>query len=288
MLYEELLERVGLQREPVHCFEQVTQEEPVLNRRNLGVMPVPVEKIVGTVSRCRGIEADFQPRRRGSLPRLEGIREAMGRGEIMPPLELYRLRDEYYVVDGHHRVAVAKEMGVTYLDAHVTELLPPADSPANVLAHTRSSFQFTTGVHQMELTDPDGYGRLLAHIAEHQSHLAEMEGQAIPLREAAQHWYREVYLPIAMEIDRELTEDAASHQFPGRTIGDLYLLLAEYKWLESERQGRDIGLHRAMLDLQLATESRSWLREIIETVVPCRLRGGCPLAEEAEGVETES
>ena len=288
MTYEELLEKLGLLHKPVRCFERVTREEPVLNRRDRGVMPVPVEQIVGTVSRCRDIGGDFQPRRDGSLPRLERIREAMERGEIMPSLELYRLRDEYYVVDGHHRVAVAKEMGVVYLDAHVVEFLSPADTPANALAHARSNFEVATGLYRIELTEPVGYTTLLAHIMEHQSRLAEIEGQPVSLTDAARDWYHEVYLAIVSEIKRELTEDAASHQFPGKTVGDLYLLLAEYKWLESERQGQDIGLHQAMLDLQLATEGRSWFREIVETVVPCRLWGGCPFAERAEDAYAES
>jgi hypothetical protein len=297
MLYQDLLEKLGLLRKPVRCFERETEGEPVLNRRDLGVMPVPVEKIAGTVSRCRDIGADFQPRLSGDalrrhhgsrLLRLERIRAAMEQGEIMPPLDLYRLRDDYYVVDGHHRVAVAKEIGVAYLDAHVTDFLPVADTPANVLAHARSSFELTTGLYGIELTDPDGHGTLLAHITEHQSRLAEVEGRPVSRGDAAQDWYREVYLPIAMEIERELTEDAASHQFPGKTVGDLYLLLAEYKWLESERQGRDIGLHQAMLDLQLTTESDGWLQEILKIVVPCRLLATCPLPEGAPVGSVES
>jgi hypothetical protein len=302
MLYQELLERLGLLREPVACFEEVTQAESILNRRDLGVMAVPVEEIVGTVSRCRDITADFHPRdetrlgtgllfRRGDhqrrLQRLEGIREAIQRDEVLPPLELYRLRDKYYIVDGHHRMAVAKELDAAYVDAHVIEFLPPPDTPANVLANARSSFQVTTGLHQIELTDPNGYDALLVHIAEHQNRLAEAEGHPISLREAAEDWRRQVYLPVAMEIERELSDSAASRQFIGKTAGDLYLLLAEYKWLESERQGQDIGLYQAMLDLQLATESRGWLREVVEAVVPCRLLGSCPLTEDKD-VEAEA
>jgi len=300
MLYKDLLERLGLLREPVACFEEATQTESVLNRRNLGVMAVPVEKIVGTVSRCRDVTADFHPRdgirletgtllRRGDrqrrLHRLRGIREAIQRDEVLPPLELYRLRDQYYIVDGHHRMAVAKELDAAYIDAHVVEFLPPADTPANVLANARSTFQVATGLHQIELTDPNGYDALLVHISEHRKRLAETAGHPISLREAAEDWRREVYLPVAMQIERELSDSAASQQFVGKTIGDLYLLLAEYKWLESERQGQDIGLYRAMLDLQLATESRGWLQQIVEAVLPCRLLRTCPFAEGAGDAE---
>lgn len=296
MLYEELLAKLGLARERVRCFEHEVRGEAALNRRDLGVMPVPVEKIVGTLSRCRDIDADFQPLldreslrfSHGSrMRRLERIREAMERGVILPPLELYRLRGEYYVVDGHHRVALAKEMDVAYLDAHVIDILPAADTPANFLARVRSNFEMSTGLHGVELTDAQGYDTLLAHITEYQTHLGEVEGHRVPVREAARDWHQRVYLPIIAEIERELVEDSASHQFPGRTAGDLYVLLAEYKWLESERQGRDIGLHQAMLDLQLTVEGRGWLQRVVELVVPCRLRRACPLLEGADGGVTE-
>jgi hypothetical protein len=303
MWYEDLLERLGLLREPVRCFEQVTQGESLLSRRDLGVMPVRVDRIVGTISRCKDITAEFHPRdeirfnmgalrrRRdlGSrLRRLGGIRQAVERGEVMPPIELYRLRDEYYVVDGHHRVAVAKEMDAVYIDAHVIDFLPPADTPVDVLGHARSNFEVRTGLHQIELTDPSGYDVLIAHIEEHRRGLTEVHGRTVSLREAAEDWRREVYVPIAMGIERELAESAASQEFSGKTVGDLYLLLVEYKWLESERQEKDIGLHQAMLDLRLATDSRSWLRDIVEAVVPCRLLRTCPLAEHMEDVATEA
>ena len=213
----------------------------------------------------------------------------MQQGEVMPPLELYRLRDEYYVIDSHHRVAVAKGMGAVYLDAHVVELLPLADTPANTLANARSNFAIATGLHHVELTDPTSYDTMLGHISEHQSHLSELRGRPVSLTEVAEDWYREVYLPIAIEISQEVSEGAASSQFPGKTVGDLYLLLAEYKWLESERQGRDIGQHQAMLDLTLTAEDSGWLQGIVEMVVPCRFLGKCPVyLAEAEDESVES
>jgi ParB-like chromosome segregation protein Spo0J len=62
--------------------------------------------------------------------RYHRIGEAMRAGKTLPPLELYELRErrsgepraddgEYYVVDGHHRVAMARRLGQDFLDAHV-------------------------------------------------------------------------------------------------------------------------------------------------------------------------
>ena len=59
------------------------------------------------------------------------IGQAMSQGKVLPAIDVYELRcprrcpervtiaSEYYVVDGHHRVAIAKKLGVDFLDAHV-------------------------------------------------------------------------------------------------------------------------------------------------------------------------
>lgn len=52
---------------------------------------------------------------------------------ILPPVDLYKIKDKYYVVDGNHRVAAAKEIGQIYIDAYVTEFLPTGDTPQHLL-----------------------------------------------------------------------------------------------------------------------------------------------------------
>ncbi|HEX2221005.1 MAG TPA: hypothetical protein VHK06_00605, partial [Candidatus Limnocylindria bacterium] len=96
------------------------------SRRRLGLRTVPVEEIVGTVRHPSQNTADFLP-----LPMLRGknwqarwdrIVRAMNALRVLPPVDLYRVGDEYYVVDGHNRVAAALRMGQVAVDADVTEL----------------------------------------------------------------------------------------------------------------------------------------------------------------------
>jgi hypothetical protein len=76
--------------------------------------------------------------------RFHRVGEAMRSGKALPPLELYKLKrrsgtsgdspaSEYYVVDGHHRVAMARKLGQDFLDAHVTEFrgANPPNPPAS-------------------------------------------------------------------------------------------------------------------------------------------------------------
>lgn len=101
----------------------------VAPRRRVGLVSVPLERIVGTLRSPSQNTADFLP-----LPRLRGqnwrarwqrIDRAMDRLEIMPPVDLVQVGDDYYVEDGHNRVAAARHAGAAEIDADVTQLLVP-------------------------------------------------------------------------------------------------------------------------------------------------------------------
>ena len=96
-------------------------------RRPIGLRSVPVDRIVGTMRHPSQNTADFLP-----LPRLRGpnwrgrwqrITRAMERLETLPPVELVQVGEDYYVVDGHNRVAAALQAGGVEVDADVTQLL---------------------------------------------------------------------------------------------------------------------------------------------------------------------
>jgi hypothetical protein len=102
-------------------------------RRSIGVMPVAIDDIVGTMRHPSQNTADFLP-----LPRLRGenwrarwqrITRAMDRLTVLPPVELVRVGDDYYVADGHNRVAAARRLGAAEIDADVTQLVVPGKTP---------------------------------------------------------------------------------------------------------------------------------------------------------------
>ena len=102
-------------------------------RRPVGVRTVPLDRIVGTMRHPSQNTADFLP-----LPRLRGrnwegrwqrINRAMDRLELLPPVDLEQVGDDYYVEDGHNRVAAALRNGGLEIDADVTQLLLPGTQP---------------------------------------------------------------------------------------------------------------------------------------------------------------
>jgi hypothetical protein len=103
-------------------------------QRPVGVRTVPIERIVGTMRHPSQNTADFLP-----LPRLRGrnwqgrwqrIDRAMDRLELLPPVDLVQVGDDYYVEDGHNRVAAALRNGGIEIDADVTQLLLPGVRPS--------------------------------------------------------------------------------------------------------------------------------------------------------------
>src|SRR5581483_6097056 len=117
---------------PIRSFADDAARAGPLRRRSLGVRTVEVGRIIGSVGRDRELGADFRPttRTRADQERQDRIMKAMEAGEGLPPVELYKLGFGYYVLDGHHRVAAARQLGVVDIDANVTEFVPMADPEA--------------------------------------------------------------------------------------------------------------------------------------------------------------
>jgi hypothetical protein len=117
-----------------HAFADAAREAGPLAQRLPRVETVDVSSIVGSVGRAHELGSDFRPRRRARRredeQRLKRIQRAMERGDPLPIVDLYRLDDRYYVVDGHHRTAAALRIGQVAIDASVTEFVPLATARA--------------------------------------------------------------------------------------------------------------------------------------------------------------
>jgi hypothetical protein len=105
-------------------FDEVRRALLANNRIHLGTKVVEVEKIVGTVGRRRDFDGSFLPTRASVQGRWKRIDLAFQRGEDLPPVELYKIGDSYFVLDGNHRVSVARYHGIQTMEAKVTEFFP--------------------------------------------------------------------------------------------------------------------------------------------------------------------
>jgi hypothetical protein len=99
----------------------------------LGRTVVAVEKIVGSVGRSEDFDGDFLPIRRSLGERWKRVDRAFHRGVQLPPVELYKLGGRYFVLDGNHRISVARYQGVEWIEAEVTRLYASAPSATSSL-----------------------------------------------------------------------------------------------------------------------------------------------------------
>jgi hypothetical protein len=105
-------------------FTDVRRELVANNRLHRGTRVVEVDQIVGSVGRYDEFDRSFMPARASMAERWKRIDRAFHRAENLPPVELYKLGDAYFVMDGHHRVSVARYHDVPTVEAAVVEFHP--------------------------------------------------------------------------------------------------------------------------------------------------------------------
>ena len=108
----------------LRSFDDVRRELVANNRLHRGTRVVKVDQIVGSVGRWRDFDRSFLPARASVGQRWKRIDRAFHRTEDLPPVELYEIGESYFVVDGHHRVSVARYHDVPTVEATVAEFYP--------------------------------------------------------------------------------------------------------------------------------------------------------------------
>jgi len=203
-------------------------------------MAIPVDKIVGSVGRAADLGAGFRLKRPDA--RYYRIRKAMEKGEILPPIIVYQVGDEYYVLDGNHRVAVAKELGMEFIDAEVIEFFPAPKRESRALRKKREEFEKLTGLTAIDAGEPRHYDSFLNYIKDYAENMKRSLGREVPLQEAALNWFLGVYTPVVQAI----VERGLEEIFPKKSLADIFAFVQDYKWYKSQKEGYDIGFDRAL------------------------------------------
>jgi hypothetical protein len=202
--------RGGKTRELLPLDEATRRLRP-FHRRYAGLRAIPVRQIVGTDSRARDFDRDFLPRRPDVGRRWRQVEQAFPEGGF-PPIVVYQLGDAYFVLDGHHRVAIARQRGMEAIDAEVTELRArwhlPADADVVELIHAEQEriFMERSGLAQVRpgarirFSRPVGYLELLENVQIHGYHLMLDGGALLSPARIALDWYERVYLPTVDAI----------------------------------------------------------------------------------------
>ncbi len=106
------------------CFSKDLSYNGPFNFIHSVISSVPLNQIVGSVGKCSAFNSEFSLRSHVPQGRLISIKQAMRKGKSLPPVNLYKINEEYYVMDGNHRVAAAKELDRFEIVAKIVELIP--------------------------------------------------------------------------------------------------------------------------------------------------------------------
>lgn len=208
-----------------------------------GIRTVPLDKIAGSLNRYHQFDRAFLPLEDQVAKRWENIDRAFYQEISLPPIVLYKVGEVYFVVDGHHRVSVAREQGQQFIEAEVREAstkvnITPELKPEDleILGEKVDFLERTSLDHirpkaRIRLTTLDGFDRMLEHIAVHRYFMGLDLERDISDDEAVAHWYDKVYQPIVGVIRRS----GILREFPGKTEADLYLwILDRQRYLSSQ------------------------------------------------------
>ncbi len=225
----------------VSSFNEQQEKEEDVQFIEHGVKTIELSKIIGSVGKYYDFDSQFRPKKSVSEKRYRDIKRAMREGTYLPPVKLYQIRNDYYVLDGNHRVSAAKELGRDDIQAKVIELLSSKNTMENLLYIEKKNFYEKTKLpNKVELTEVGKYIFLEKQIEKHGNHLRNISGKEIPFIKAADDWYNTIYIPLTTIINN----GKLNNYFPNRSAGDLYTYIAYHHWERTSGRRYGIGIDR--------------------------------------------
>ena len=230
-------------QENLKSFAEVQKEENAYNSVNLGIKEIPLGKIVGSVEKYSYFDKNFVPKNNIVKQRWISIYTAYMAETMLPPVILYKIKDDYYVYDGNHRVSVAKFLNFASIEAEVEEFLPTKDTKDKVIYREHMFFEKETGIEEIILSEPIKYKYLREEIESYTNLLSKRRNKTFTLKEGAAKWYKEVFLPIKVLLEENNTAESQKNN-----INDVFMFLLDHKYYLSKNEGKNKGYLYSTID----------------------------------------
>ncbi|MER2600405.1 MAG: universal stress protein [Caldilineales bacterium] len=222
-----------------------------------GLREIPLHAVVGSVGRYHDFTRSFLPRRDSDVERWTKVKlKALYHGG-MAPIEVYQLGDVYFVLDGNHRVSVARQLGAQTIQAYVTEIpvrvpITPDISADDLIIKARyARFLIHTALDETRpqadllVTAPGQYRKLEEQIEAYRRVCNERQAAEVSTHQAATAWYDAVYAPVAVLI----RESNLLQAFSGRTEADLFLWITDRQQELHRQLGWQVNPQRVVKEL---------------------------------------
>jgi len=230
---------------PLLSFNELRVRLHLFQQSYAGLRTIAVARIVGTVDRSDDFDRDFLPRTPQTRERWERLERAFPTLGF-PPISVYQVNDVFFVIDGNHRVALAKQKGAEFIDAEVTQIHTDIEIDENIdfekmfyLEQARrfmqeSGLERSRPMARIDFTRPHGFIELLDVVKAHGYDLMMERGEVLQPHEIAADWYDRVYLPAVESIRWERLLEIE----PGSTEGDLFLWVLQRRREHDPQQGQ--------------------------------------------------
>jgi nucleotide-binding universal stress UspA family protein len=288
----EVLARLTGKPASLLSFDEVSQRLAVENTGKRSLQEIPLDTIVGSVGRYKDFTRKF-------LPRLESDKERWARVKVsvdsmgLQPTDVYQVGQVYFVLDGHHRVSVARQIGAQTILANVIEVhikvpLTPDDQLDDLIIKSEyANFLEHTNLDQLRpevnilVTAPGRYQQIEKEIQVCCSIMGQKKDLEFSFEEAVTCWYDEVYTPVV----RVIRERGMLREFPGRTEADLYLWISKHRQILEDGLGWSIDSETASADLvdkfsskpkRVISRVSEWLLDVLR---PDKLEAGPPTGQ---------
>jgi hypothetical protein len=223
-------------------YEEVIRALGFVSERPLGLKVVSLDAIVGTVDRGRDFDRSFRPTSARVRTRWERIAAATRRGESMPPIDVVKVGEIYFVRDGHNRVSVARALGRTDIDAQVTDVVTRVDADRAITltdlplkSHERVFFErvpLSDDVRrEISFSDPWNYTVLAESVEAWGFRAMQQDGELLDRRQTARLWLEHEYRPVvAMLREAGLIRKSTEAEAYLRIAAERYRLLRTHAW----------------------------------------------------------
>lgn len=226
-------------------FDEVKQLLKPADEAFAGTKTIEIKNIVGSEGRYRDFDRNFLPRRMETRHRWQSISQAHRQGIGLPAIQVYEIDGMYFIRDGNHRVSVARQRGIEFIEAHVTKITPRIsvgtvrnrdELKRAVIDYERQQFMQalelvdTLPTAAIRFTATGRYDDVVVHIACHRGMIEQRTGETASYADAAASWYKTIYLPVAKMI----RDSGVMSVLPERTEGDFYVWLIRH-WDDMSR-----------------------------------------------------
>lgn len=183
----------SVSKDSLKSFYEEQTKYNAYTKFNLGLQEVPLSQILGSLQKNTDFNKDFIPINPVVEARWCNIYCMYMEGESLPLVELFKIKDTYYVSDGNHRVSVAKYLNFSILEANVTEYLPNTGSEEDIIYSEKFFFKRQTNLREINISFVGGYSILIYEIEKYKESLEKENEDFLSV---ALDWKKTIFHPV--------------------------------------------------------------------------------------------